>query len=200
MTPRPTVTNRMSDEELVAAFVGGSQEAFTILVGKYKNQLVNYVWRILGEYDGALDVVQDTFVRLHAKAGTYKPVAKFSTWLYTIASNLARSELRRRKWGFPGRRRDADPAVPERDIADPGELPDDRAGRAIAVEQIEGALKSLPPAFREPVVLFYMEDMSYEEICEILGVRMGTLKSRLSRARAMLERVLRPVMESDESE
>lgn len=196
-TGRPSAL--MTDEELVAAFLGGSEEAYTILVGKYKDPLVNFTMRILGEREAALDVVQDTFVRLFRKADTYRPVAKFSTWLYTIAANLARSELRRRKWGLSGKR--PGPAGAQEhgppEARDPGELPDAAAGRAIRAERIDRALRELPDSFREAVVLFYIEDMRYEEICRILGIRMGTLKSRLNRARGMLEASLGPLLDDD---
>lgn len=190
----------MTDEELVAAFNRGSQEAFTLLVGKYKDPLVNFAYRIVGDRETAADVAQETFVRLHAKARSYRPVAKFSTWIYTIASNLAKSELRRRKWGvsrFGGG--DADRAPGDvREPADQEILPDAAAGRALESETLERALNSLPDAFRQPVVLFYIEERTYEEICDILGIRMGTLKSRLNRARTMLEETLKPLMGSDE--
>jgi RNA polymerase sigma-70 factor (ECF subfamily) len=199
MTGAPPVSGKMTDEELVAAFARGSEEAFTILVGKYKDPLVNFTMRLLGNREEALDVVQETFVRLYRKGHTYRPVAKFSTWLYTIAGNLARSELRRRKWGIPARRAGAgsgeDHAPPE--AVDPGELPDAAAGRALDTERIERALRALPDSFREAVVLFYIEDMSYDDICRILGIRMGTLKSRLNRARGMLEASLRPILDRD---
>ena len=197
-----TVTARMTDEELVAAFNQGAGEAFTLLVGRYKDPLVNFAFRIVGDRDTAADIAQETFVRLHSKAHTYRPVAKFSTWIYTIASNLARSELRRRKWGIARRGPDREGHDPGdvRDAADPGPLPDEQAGRAIETAMLGGALRSLPDAFRQAVVLFYLEERSYEEICSILGIRMGTLKSRLSRARAMLEDTLKPLMGSDEQE
>jgi RNA polymerase sigma-70 factor (ECF subfamily) len=200
MTGPGNVTDRMTDEELVAAFTGGSEEAFTILVGKYKNPLVNFVCRILRDYEASLDVVQDTFVRLHEKAHTYRPVAKFSTWIYTIASNLAKTELRRRRGGIFGRRAEAQSGSATAEVPDPGEPPDGLADRAIAARKVERALSSLPDAFREAVVLFYIEDMGYEEICRILGIRMGTLKSRLSRARAILAGELRPLLEPDETD
>jgi RNA polymerase sigma-70 factor (ECF subfamily) len=190
----------MTDEELVAAFNRGSKEAFTLLVGKYKDPLVNFAYRIVGDRDAAADVVQETFVRLHAKAHTYQPVAKFSTWIYTIASNLSKSELRRRKWGlsrFGAGSSGRDPGD-VRETADPGILPDDAAARVLDAEALDHALRSLPDAFRQAVVLFYLEDKSYEEICAILGIRMGTLKSRLSRARTMLEATLTPLMGHDE--
>ena len=201
MNTGPRVTRNMTDEELVAAFVHGSNEAYSILVGKFKDPLVNFVYRMLGDYDGALDIVQDTFVRLHAKAGSYRPVAKFSTWIYTIAANLARSELRRRKWGLSGGRSRLTPQRddPVLDAPDREALPDALAGRAQASGLIGDALAALPASFREAIVLFYLEDLPYEEICSILGIRMGTLKSRLSRARALLERSLRPLMEADDT-
>jgi len=191
----------MSDEELVGAFVSGSEEAFSLLVGKYKNPLVNYVYRILGDYDDALDIVQETFVRLHAKAHTYRPVARFSTWIYTIASNLARSDLRRRKWRVfdvsrlgpqkPG----SDPLFVDRDA---GARPDGRAEKALMSDAVQKALMEMPEAYRQAVVLFYLEDLPYEEICEILGVRIGTLKSRLNRGRKHLEKALGPWMDADD--
>jgi RNA polymerase sigma-70 factor (ECF subfamily) len=83
---------------------------------------------------------------------------------------------------------------------DTAALPDDAAARAIDVESLDQALRSLPDIFRQVVVLFYLEEKSYEEICLILGIRMGTLKSRLSRARAMLEETLKPLMKPDETD
>jgi len=200
MSGAPVVTIHMTDEELVKAFVEGSEDAFTLLVGKYKNPLVNYVYRILGDYDDALDIVQDTFLRLHGKAHTYRPVAKFSTWIYTIASNLAKSDLRRRKWRmFSVTRIGTDRRGSEPLFIDDGDSvvrPDQSAGRALMSEAVQKSLMEIPDQYRQAVVLFYLEDKSYEEICEILGIRIGTLKSRLSRGRKMLASALGPWMEA----
>jgi len=199
MSRGPAVTARMSDEELIRAFVDGSEDAFTLLVGKYKNPLVNFVYRILGDYDDALDVVQETFVRLHQKAHTYRPVAKFSTWIYTIASNLAKTDLRRRKWRVPVPARTGDvDSTPRHVFIDGGNRPDGSADRALLSEAVQKALMTLPEQFRQVVVLFYLEDLSYDEICAILRIGMGTLKSRLNRARTMLGHALGPMMRDDD--
>lgn len=192
----------MTDEELVAAFVDGSEDAYILLVRKYQDPLVNFVYRILGDYDDALDVVQDTFVRLHEKATTYRPVARFSTWIYTIASNLAKSDLRRRKWrmfslnGTASRYGGAEP----RFIDASGDTiqPDRNTDRVLLSERVQEALMRLPDQYRQAVVLFYLEDLPYEEICAILGIRIGTLKSRLSRGRKILARDLATWMDSDD--
>ena len=97
MHERPTAVQEKSDEELITEFQGGNQDAFTLLVGRYKDQLMNYVYRYLGDSDEADDVVQEVFVRVYHKKDTYRPIAKFSTWVYTIATNLSKTELRRRK-------------------------------------------------------------------------------------------------------
>lgn len=188
----------MTDEELVAAFVGGSESAFTLLVRRYKDRVVNFLYRMLGDEEDALDIAQEAFVRLHARAHTYRPVAKFSTWFFTIAANLARSELRRRKWVAPWRVRAGNAGSRPPEPADPGGLPDDRAAEALRAEAVAAALADLPDAFREAVVLHYIEDRSYEEICAMLGIRMGTLKSRLNRARALLASRLGGLLEDDE--
>jgi RNA polymerase sigma-70 factor (ECF subfamily) len=186
-----------TDEALIGSFQEGNEAAFTIIVGRYKDPLVNFVYRYLGDYSDADDVVQETFVRLYNNRHAYKPIAKFSTWLYTVAANLAKTQLRRRKRMFAfSRTRGSDE---ERDapveIPDQGESTDARADRALRQELIQRALDELPPKFREAVVLCDIQDLSYEEICAITGVNIGTVKSRLSRGRALLQKLLKNVKE-----
>lgn len=184
---------RMSDEELVEALKQGSDEAFSLLVGRYKNPLVNFTYRMTGDYETAVDLVQETFLRLYTRAGTYRPVARFSTWVYAIASNLARSELRRRKrwrmFRYSGEGDDRSDTRPE--PSDPGALPDEQAEEAMRAEEVGAALRALPAVFREALILYYIQEMKYEEICDVLGIRMGTLKSRLNRGRNLLAESLK---------
>src|SRR5258706_569829 len=91
---------RESDEELIAQFQDGDVAGFNLLVGRYKDQIVNFAHRYLGDYDEADDVAEETFVLLYKSKDLYKPVARFSTWLYTIAANLAKTQLRRRRRGI----------------------------------------------------------------------------------------------------
>ncbi len=185
-----------SDEELVTAFKCGKVEAFNELVGRFKDPLVNYVYRYLGDFDEADDVVQDTFVRVYRHIDQYQPIAKFSTWIYTIATNLARTQYQKRKrWGlFSFGHRGDDEDYQGQELRDEQLLPDAIANGSLLHEQIQQALDELAPVFREAIVLYEIEEKSYEEICEITGQNMGTVKSRLNRARAKLQVLLRDVV------
>src|SRR5215510_583008 len=88
----------LTDEELIAEFQHDNEAAFTELVQRFKDPLTNFAYRFLGDWDDCYDVVQETFIRVYRRRHSYKPIAKFSTWIYTIASNLAKSQLRRKKF------------------------------------------------------------------------------------------------------
>ena len=186
-----------SDEELVSVFKNGKVEAFNELVGRFKDPLVNFVFRYLGDYDAADDVVQDTFVRVYRHIDQYQPIAKFSTWIYTIATNLARTQYQKRKrWGlFSFGHRDDEDDDRGNELRDEQLLPDAIANGSLLHEHIQQALNKLAPVFREAIVLYEIEEKSYEEICEITGQNMGTVKSRLNRARAKLQVLLRDVVD-----
>jgi RNA polymerase sigma-70 factor, ECF subfamily len=195
MSQRQTAIQERSDEELIAAFQTGEARAFDILVGRYKDPLVNFAFRFLGDFDGADEVAQETFIRVYRNKHAYKPVARFSTWLYTIAANLAKSELRRRKrralFSLSGRRERGE----EKDFDPPDERnrSDEQAERSFEAELIQKALDSIPVRYREVVILRYIQELSYEEICTITGMNMGTVKSRLNRARLRLQELLKDV-------
>jgi RNA polymerase sigma-70 factor (ECF subfamily) len=186
-----------SDEELIAAFREGRLDAFNLLVERYKHQLVNFAYRFLGDYDEADDVAQETFIRLYRNKDSYRPVAKFSTWLYTIAANLAKTQLRRRKrhaiFSLTRERDEGEERMME--IPDVRYAADAVADSSLKQEIIEQALNSISPKYREVVVLCDVQELTYEEICAITGLNIGTVKSRLNRGRAQLQELLKGLKE-----
>jgi len=191
---RPTAVQ--SDEELIALFQDGDEAAFSILVGRYKDALVNFAFRFLGDYDEADDVAQETFVRVYRNKLAYRPVAKFSTWLYTIASNLSKTALRRRKRSmFFSLTRKTDEGETSVDIPDMTYAADARAETALKQGIIQDALNAIPAKYREVVVLCDVQELTYEEICEITRLNIGTVKSRLNRGRARLQELLKDLKE-----
>jgi RNA polymerase sigma-70 factor (ECF subfamily) len=188
----PIPPHQASDEELIAELQRDDDAAFDILVDRYKDPLKNFVYRFVGDPDEAHDIVQETLIRVYRSRNSYKPGAKFSTWIYTIATNLAKSHLRRRKLRtllMVTRTRDEpDPVFEGADEA-PG--PDVEIDSTMKEEQIQKALGTLPVRFREVIVFRDIQEMSYEEIVAITGLPMGTVKSRINRGRSMLQDLLK---------
>jgi RNA polymerase sigma-70 factor (ECF subfamily) len=190
----------LSDEELIIRFQQGDEEAFVVLVRRFKDPLTNYVYRFLGEFDEAHDIVQETFLRVYKHRHSYNQVGKFSTWLYTIASNLAKSELRR-----GGRRHShsindmVTGAGGDRDwdVLDPELTPDSQVDTAIKLRMVQQALMQISSTYREVVILRDIQNMTYEEIAEITGLELGTVKSRINRGRAQLQELLRDIYQED---
>lgn len=185
----------MSDEDLMVQFQAGTVEAFDILVSRYKDPLTTYIYRFLGDMKECEDLLQETFLRVYRNRHAYRRIAKFSTWLYTIAGNLARSEYRKRK-----RRRvfslqsvNRDEEEYEVEIPDETFSPDRHTESTIQDRYIQEALKQLPDEFREVVVLRDVQQLAYEEIAEITGLPMGTVKSRINRGRTKLQVLLRDI-------
>lgn len=193
------VLSEMSDEELMSQFQSGTVEAYDILVSRYKDQITNYIYRFVGDWQECEDLLQETFLRVYRNRHSYKPIAKFSTWLYTIAGNLARSEYRKRK-----RRQtrslqsvNRDNEEYEMDIPDETYAPDEAAEGAIQDRYIQQALMEIPEEFREVVVLRDVQQLSYDEIAQITGLPMGTVKSRINRGRTKLQNLLEDVYDRD---
>ena len=176
-----------TDEELIARFQQGDTYAFDQLVHRYKDPLLNFIFRFIGDVNEAEDIVQDTFYRVYKNKHYYKEVAKFSTWIYTIAGNLAKTELRRRK-----RRRifsihKETPTEKEFELPDPDRDPEDLVNSAITEKHIQKAISNLPPKFRQVIILRDVQGFSYEEISAMIKVPLGTVKSRVNRARLRLQ-------------
>jgi RNA polymerase sigma-70 factor (ECF subfamily) len=184
----------LSDHELVAAVRDGDETAFQEIVRRYRTPITNFVYRMLNDYELAVDLAQETFLRVYTSAGRYEANFNFSTYIYRIASNLAISEIRKRKrrkvvsfFGlFGGSAEDAvefDP-VDARPLAEDSLLSDERT-RAVT-----RAVASLPEKYRTAVILRDIEGHSYEEIARILELSEGTVKSRINRARGLLKEKL----------
>ena len=184
----------LSDEELILEFQKNNLEAaFEILVQRYKNPLTNFVFRFLGDYESCNDVVQETMIKVYRYKDTYSSVAKFSTWVYTIAGNLAKTEYRRQRrrniFSISDYGEDNKPY----DLPDESYRPDVATDSGIKDEIIQKALLKVKESYREAVILRDIQGMSYEEIAEILGVNEGTVKSRINRGRAQLQELLKDI-------
>jgi RNA polymerase sigma-70 factor (ECF subfamily) len=187
---------RASDHALLEATRTGDEDAFAELVGRYRNQITSYIYRMTNDYDGAVDLAQETFLRVYRAAGRYQTTHAFSTYIYRIATNLAISELRKRKRrrlvsltglltsGDGEEARDFD-APDERPLQDASLVDSERRG------VIKRAIATLPDKYRAPLVLRDVEGKSYDEIASILGTSEGTVKSRINRARNFLRDKMR---------
>jgi RNA polymerase sigma-70 factor (ECF subfamily) len=186
----------MDDHQLLAATLTGAEDAFLEITRRYRNQITNYVYRMLDDYDRAVDLAQETFVRVWVNAGRYQATYSFSTYIYKIAHNLAISELRQRK-----RRRtiqlptffsDKDNEEMEVEIEDRKQQPADDAMIGDERRQaVSRAIASLPEKYRAALVLCDIDEKSYDEISGVLGLPVGTVKSRINRARNLLKEKLR---------
>lgn len=186
--------NLLTDEELILEFQkNNNQRAFEILVERFKNPLINFVFRFLGDYESCVDVVQDTFVKVYRYKDTYTTVAKFSTWIYTIAGNLARSEYRRRKRNISFSINDYGDEGENYEIPDNKLRPDVETDSKFKSQKIQEALLKLKEVYREAVILRDIQGLSYEEIAAILKIEEGTVKSRINRGRAQLQKYLKNI-------
>ena len=195
--PVAEVVGAMSDHRLLEATREGDEAAFAELVRRYRNQITNYVYRMTNDYDLAVDLAQETFLRVYAAAERYQSSFAFSTYIYRIATNLAISELRRRKRRrlvslstfFQPRESGEDSC--ELEMPDAGPLQDVTLVEDERRGAVSRAIATLPEKYRAPLVLRDVEGKSYDEIARILETSEGTVKSRISRARGFLRDKLR---------
>lgn len=183
----------MSDEDLMSHFQDGVVDAFNILMNRYSERLTYYVRGFIRDVHRSEDLVQEAFVRVHRNRYSYRRIAKFSTWLYTIAGNLARSEYRKRKQrSIVSSLQSVSSEEEEYEISIPDESmsPNRLAGSTFQAEEIGRAFERLPQPFREVVVLRDVQELSYAEIAEITAIPLGTVKSRINRGRKKMQDLL----------
>jgi len=184
--------NEEQDQVLIRRTLRGDRKAFEMIVRKYQQPLLNYVGRMVGERELALDFTQDVFARAYASLRSYSPQFKLSTWLFKIASNLVIDHWRKKK-------------LPTFSLSEPLgsnedcltlDVPDSEPGisrkfeLAELAQRIERALENLPGPLRELFVWRHINELSYEEMAEIKGLPVGTIKNRVFQAKEMLRRNL----------
>lgn len=189
--------DKVSDESLVKEFLGGGKKAFEQLVRRYEMPLMGFLFRYLADIQDAEEVFQETFIRVYTKGERFDATRKFKTWLYTIAINLARTALKRRRSAPLLAREDESGRHDDRAVLE-GETgedysPDKRhAGRELG-ELVKDAITSLPCRQQEVFVLFQYQGLSYAEIAGVLGRPLGTIKSQMHYAVLALREKLKEV-------
>lgn len=178
------------DKQLIAGLCAGAEGAYELLIDRFQQPVYNLAYRLLNDPGDAGDVAQEVFLKIFRNIGHFRAQSSLRTWVYRIAVNEAHN---RRRWLFRHRHKEvgleedcADERPRERVIRDTGRSPFDRAFDGERQVLIEQALATINPLFREVIVLRDLEDLSYEEIAEVLQISLGTVKSRIMRGREAL--------------
>jgi len=178
------------DKELVKKTLAGKQDAFEMIIQKYQQPLLNYIGHTVGQYELALELTQDVFIKTYPSLHSYRPRYKFSTWLYKIASNYIIDYWRKKKIKAfsidqQSEKEDSPPPIQvpskETSIYEKYELSEIR-------RKIEIALKKIPPHLRELFVWKHINELSYQEIAEIKDLPVGTIKNRVFQAKELIRK------------
>lgn len=182
-----------TDEELMSLLQQGNHDVMVVLMRRYKERIITFIFRFIGSYDIAIDLAQDVFVRVYRSRHTFSGNDKFSNWIFTIAANVARSEY---KTMHNQSTVSLDTMQQEQNdeglhLADESYMPDESVDTSIIAQQIQKALMALPATHRLMVIMRDIQNLSYEEIASIENIEVGTVKSRINRGRAQLQHMLK---------
>jgi RNA polymerase sigma-70 factor (ECF subfamily) len=186
-----------TDEDLMEMFQSGYEQAYACIVERYRERIHNFLFRYTKNHLDCEDLVQETFFRVYKCRNSYERIAKFSTWLYTIAANLAKSQFKKasRMSVFSISGNGDDEQEMDFEIKDTTYIPENEVSDSMTVAYIMKALDELPAEFREVVLMRDVQNLTYEEIEKITGLAMGTVKSRINRGRARLQKMLKHVVD-----
>ena len=197
--PAASPFSAMDDSAVVASYLAGQTQAFDELVERYQRRLLNFVYRTIGDRERGEDLVQEVFIRVHRHLHRFDQTKKFSTWIYTIASNLAKNELRNRSRNplvlFQTIKKNWEADHRPLQFEDHHYRPDDLYRKRHLRAAVEWAVTQLPEHHRVVFVLRELEGKTYEEIAEITACNLGTVKSRLNRARNRFSQVIAPLLD-----
>ena len=189
----------LDDSHVVAAYLAGRNRAFDEIVDRYQKRLLNFVHRTIGDRERAEDLVQEVFIRVHRHLHRFDQTKKFSTWIYTIASNLAKNELRNRSRSplvlFQTIKRNWEADHRPLQFEDKHYRPEDLFRKRYLRELVDAAVAQLPEHHRVVFVLRELEGKTYEEIADITQCNLGTVKSRLNRARNRFAQIVGPLLD-----
>jgi len=168
-----TDESSITDEDLMERLQRDNDSlALETLVRRYERPLYAYACRVTGSREAAQDVFQETFIRIYRKRTSFRLGARFRPWVYQICLNLCRDHLRKRK-------RRPEQELPETPVVDPGPSPHDQAARKLLERKVREAVEELPEKHREVFMLAHYEQLSYPEVAAVLGLPLGTVKSRM---------------------
>src|SRR5258708_865740 len=191
--------HQLDDGQVVMRHLDGDPQAFGTLVDRYQTRLLNFVNRTIGDRERAEDLVQEVFIRVFRHLHRFDQTKKFSTWIYTIASNLAKNELRNRSRNplvlFQTIKKNWDADHRPLQFEDTKARPDDLYRKRFLKGAVDDCVAKLPEHHREVFVLREIDGRSYQEIAEITGCNLGTVKSRLNRARNSFAELISPLLE-----
>lgn len=175
-----------TDGELIVSAINGRTDGFEELVRRYQRPITGYIFRMLGNYESALDVTQEVFIKVYNSLSKYSPEYKFSTWLYRIAHNAAVDHLRRNSVNIQSIEGENGEGTFELQIESRSATPEQEHERSEWRSEIESVVRCLPPAYRDLILLRHARDLSYDEIAAVTALPLGTVKNRLFRAREMM--------------
>ncbi len=198
-TPRRAELRDFRDEDLIVMVQEGQKKPFDELVARYKGRLFSFILRMVKDPTLAEELTQETLIRVYIHAAKYREIAKFSTWVFTIATNLVRNKMRQRSRRprvislNPAPLDDEMPVDPADTTADPSE--------GIHREELAGiineATSRIPEKYRIPFLLREVDQLSYEEIQQVTGLKLGTVRSRINRARNRFRQLIKPMLKNE---
>jgi RNA polymerase sigma-70 factor (ECF subfamily) len=175
-----------NDRDLVETAIDGAEGSFEELVRRYQRPIAAYVYRMVGDYESALDLTQEIFIKVYNSLRRYRPEFKFSTWIYKIAHNAAVDHLRRNSTREQSIINGTESDSFELPIESGRLSPEQESERRERRIEIEAVVRTLPSNYRELIILRHSQDLTYEEIVEVTGLPLGTVKNRLFRAREIM--------------
>lgn len=198
--PRREGFDGVRDEDLIFMVQEGNRRAFDEIVARYKGRLFSFILRMVKDPTLAEELTQETLIRIYVHAAKYREIAKFSTWAFTIATNLVRNKMRQRSRRprmialNPAPADDEIPVDPPDKEADPSES----IHRDELSELINAATAKIPEKYRIPFLLREVDQLSYEEIQQVTGLKLGTVRSRINRARNRFRQAIKPMLKNEE--